>query len=396
MNQIFPVNSTEVMPILGSDERIRSLNELRHYRNKVVKFTSDWGKTFQYFYIDEYFYKQNQDILGPNEVIGIKCFSEKKLWNDRLVGVNALFTKDSFTEGPYFNNPQSYFELASYSEFSDRTFMGIAGSGQLPEEAASKPCSRFPGGLEPFICRAPLTLIRSEKPSQVAVSILFDLSRFVPREPTFPCPSEQVQKFPEKNSYSPTFWHTWNIQSQENGTLSIDGADQKVKMIWWEAVRKTAPIPFNPDANSVTVSRYDLFQTLHSILAKKGVSTEEAHSFAVYWGEAFQLDFDEDTAPFVTVELVEESDLNQFLPLMTAESPDANFEVKRFYFRFQPTEEKKGKELPEYLETLQPSSFGPNAVIDLGGEMVPSKHPRKEKSDQKEFIENFIDHHVKA
>ncbi len=380
VSQIFPIRQPQLNSEI-ENTKIRSLEELKPYLGKVVKFTSDWGQTWNYFLLDQFVYsEQSQDISG------LKCFSEKRSWNRHLIGASALFTKEAFMEGP-FSKPQSYFELASYKEFSDRPFMGISGSGKLPEEAASKPCSNFPQLIDfpPMICKAPLTIIRSEKPTKLAVSILFDPAKHDPCDPIFPSPSEI-------ETSSRTF--IWNIQSQEDGTLSVGGTDDKVKMIWWEAVRKTAPIPFTPELSGVTVDRNDLPQMLQDILAKKGVKESEARAFVQYWDQTAQRQFNSD-APYVTIELVEESDLDKFLPPMKADSSEAEFSLKRFYFRFQPSDEKKGMEPSAYLDAMKPASIGPNAVIDLGGEVVPSKYQR-EKTDEKEFIEQFINTHVKV
>lgn len=390
MNQIF--SSQEILfndPVLDTvDSKLSSLEDLKPYIGKVVKYTNDWGKTWQFFLLDQCVYFES---AGQNqEIAGVKCFSEKRLWNRRLVGASALFTKESFVKGR-FSEPQSYFETASYSEFSNLAFQGVQGSGKLPEDAASKPCTRIPRFTDfpPMIDKAPLTIVRSEKPSQLAISILFD-SKYDPRDPIIPSPT-LIE--PESRTY------TWKIQTNEDATLSVEKENktqERVKMVWWEATRKTAPIPFDPISNGVTVARADLRNVLHNILEKKGVKESEARSFAEFWEQTFQADFDEVDAPYVAVELIEKEALDQFLPQMKVESADAEFKLHRFYFRFQPAEKREGIEKSAYLDAIKPSECGPNAVIDLGGEIVPSKYKSTDKSDSKEFIDDFIRNHIIA
>lgn len=102
----------------------------------------------------------------------------------------------------------------------------------------------------------------------------------------------------------------------------------------------------------------------------------------------------------ISVQLVEDADLEKFLPPMKVDSKETAFELKRFYFLFKPIEPQKEKirmvNPKAYIESLKPVQIGPNAVIDLGGEVVSSKHPRTGKSDSQEFIDTFIKKHIVA
>ncbi len=102
MSQIISAKQTypiSIYPLPAA--RIASLEELEPYLGKVVKFTSDGGKNWQYFLLDQFVYSED-----GREIRGVKCFAEKRLWKSHLVGTYALFSNDSFAKGN-FSDPQS-------------------------------------------------------------------------------------------------------------------------------------------------------------------------------------------------------------------------------------------------------------------------------------------------
>jgi len=239
-----------------------------------------------------------------------------------------------------------------------------------------------------LLFRAPLILIRSVKPMQLAISILFDLNKIEPKDPIVPEPTE-FRAIP--------FSFTWNVQTQRDGSLQV-GNEDRVRIIWWEAVRKDSP-PKIDEKRAAYVNRLDLKVFLGAVLEKLGVREKEFHSFIEYWNVLFKTDFDPEEAPFLLIQLVEKKDLDQFLPRIKIKSKEAYFDLQRFYFLFKPVAAHSlcGLDPEDYFESLIQSRFSLNAVIDLGGEVVHSdelKHSEG-KSAAKEFIQQFIKKHVK-
>lgn len=238
------------------------------------------------------------------------------------------------------------------------------------------------------LVRAPFTLVRSVKPMKLAISIIFDLAKMEPKELIVPEPTEII---------GTPFSFTWNVLTQRDGSLRL-GNEERVKMIWWEAIRKDFPAKID-EKRSAFVRRVELKVFLAAVLEKIGVREKEFRSFVEYWSALFKTDIDPEHAPNILIQLVEKQDLEKFLPKMKIKSKETYFDLQRFYFLFKPVPEQgsQGLDPEDYLESLIHSRFSLNAVIDLGGEVLLSDELKHSggKSDSKEFIDYFIENHVK-
>ena len=155
---------------------------------------------------------------------------------------------------------------------------------------------------------------------------------------------------------------------KKRGALLVGGTKDRVRMIWWEAIRKDPPAKI--DVNyAACVRRADLEIFLEKVLEKIGVTRRESRSFVDYWSFVFSHDFDPDHAPYLLIQLVEKRDLEKYLPRMAIQSKRTYFELHRFYFLFLPVAliHRKGLDPNDYLESLVHSRFSLNSVIDLGG-----------------------------
>ncbi len=211
-------------------------------------------------------------------------------------------------------------------------------------------------------------------------------------------PNESIVPEPTEIKGIP-FSYTWDLHTEEGGALLVGGTKDRVRMIWWEAIRKDPPAKI--DVNyAACVRRADLEIFLEKVLEKIGVTRRESRSFVDYWSFVFSHDFDPDHAPYLLIQLVEKRDLEKYLPRMAIQSKRTYFELHRFYFLFLPVAliHRKGLDPNDYLESLIHSRFSLNSVIDLGGEVVPSADVKKMSgiSDSKEFINEFIENHIRA
>ncbi len=99
---------------------------------------------------------------------------------------------------------------------------------------------------------------------------------------------------------------------------------------------------------------------------------------------------DEESSPYVLVQMVHPSELGKYIPKMEIESA-TRFGLKRFYFRFQSAPDTARGMRPEsYLQTLGEGDLGKDVVIDLGGEMIDDVRRDWESAFNKEFIRRYI------
>lgn len=236
---------------------------------------------------------------------------------------------------------------------------------------------------EPIV-KAPFTLVRSNKPSDLKISVIYN-QKFTHVDPTAPKPSEIRDSK-----------HTWNVTANTDGTMTTE-KQEKIRMIWWEAIRKEENLNVDP-SQSALVKKEDLKEFLGSTLKKLGVKESELSSFITFWHETFMRTDTLKDAPYVLVEMINPEDLNKYLPEMQVEGKDADsFDLKRFYFRFEPTTQKdQGMNSDVYLKNLEQKTLGPNVVLDLGGEFAKS-HTIKyigEMPNAAQFNDAFIREHI--
>ena len=234
---------------------------------------------------------------------------------------------------------------------------------------------------------APLTLVRSEKPEKLKISLHFDEPKMSPIEPIEPKPTHIEACGSEKK-------YTWNVQTDGSGLMDakgLNGLMKRIQMIWWESIRKENK-PVRPDpAQSVCVRREDLKRLLESTLKSVGVHEKESEAFVQYWAEVFKHKYDPANAPYLLVQLVKPEELNRFIPKMSVESK-TQFELKRFYFLFEPVAKMAEK---TNLVVSQPQTIGKNAVLDLGGE-VAADEKVSGKWDESAFNQAFIKKYIYA
>jgi hypothetical protein len=191
--------------------------------------------------------------------------------------------------------------------------------------------------------------------------------------------------------------YTWNVVTQGDQTLSVEGCDRRINMIWWEAMRNTK-LRFDA-ARSVCLRRDDIEEFLRRVLQKLGVRDNELDAFVHYWKEVFMHDYDPKNCPFFLVQPIHSSDVENYLPKMQISGKDASsFALERFYFRFQPLAYSfpGAIDAESYIDEMMPRQFGANAVIDLGGEVDQSPDMQKDfkwpgyASFKDAFIESYI------
>lgn len=241
---------------------------------------------------------------------------------------------------------------------------------------------------EPIPCYAPLTLVRSEKPTPLKISLLFN-EKMQPKDPIEPSPSE-INNMPALSKY------TWKVLTHNDGTMTTTarGQDKRIKMIWWEALRNEALIPVD-SSKAVCVERSQIKEFLKAALAKLGVNENELQAFIHYWDQRFQHAHDPLNFPYLLVQLVDSKDVEKYIPKMEVESENgASFPLKRFYFRFAPiAQPNQGIQTEDYLKNLSSSALGPNVAIDLGGEIAAAPDS-KPWAGEAAFNQGFIKEHI--
>jgi hypothetical protein len=251
----------------------------------------------------------------------------------------------------------------------------------------------FPPVIDPhghvYYVKAPLTLVRASHPTDLKISVLYN-QKFRPQNPIVPAPSEI-------RTDGPVSRYTWDVRTQLDGTLAMKKTDQRIKMIWWEATRHDAETRLDP-TQAVCVKRSELKEFLRKTLQKMGVKDQELEAFTHYWSEMFQHDYDPENAPYVLVQLVPPSELKKFIPEMQIEGSEAaKFALSRFYFRFEPIARPLcGLSAETYLSNLKPIELGPDAVIDLGGELAAPAYGSvaPEWDGVEAFHASFIKEHI--
>lgn len=249
--------------------------------------------------------------------------------------------------------------------------------------------NRIVGGDE-VSTDAPLTLVRSERPANLKISILYN-QRFKPQEPTFPKPTD----IKAENGNSK---YTWNVLTHDDGTLttsSKNGITQRINMIWWESVRHEKFANLDK-TKAVCIKKCDLKKHLEKTLLKAGVKATELEAFVQYWIQTFKRDYDSENTPYMLVELVDDSALKNYIPDLKVEGKDAHlFGVKRFYFRFEPISQPvKANDAKSYFSSLKAEDLGSNVVIDLGGEVSPNVKGRLKQKGEDAFNASFIKKYI--
>lgn len=237
--------------------------------------------------------------------------------------------------------------------------------------------------------RAPLTLVRSDGLEDLNISVLYD-QKFRPRNPIVPQPTEI-------RTEDPLSKYTWKILTHGDGTMTVEGLNERVNMIWWEAIRKEAPTHVDKN-QAARVKRTELKPFLEETLRKMGVRDSEFNGFTEYWNELFQNDQNGGHSPDLLVQLIDPEEHHKYIPEMQVEGERANlFALRRFYFRFEPTSDLgKGLDPSLYLDRLRPSECGTNAVIDLGGEIADPADVKLDKNWEDSFNTSFTQRVVYA
>jgi hypothetical protein len=210
--------------------------------------------------------------------------------------------------------------------------------------------------------RAPFTLIRTKEDIPVSISLIFKDS-FKPLRPIFPDPTEIVND-------GPTLKYTWRVIAHSNGTMETPTIDQRIKLIWWEAIRLGHPKPFDV-SHSACVLRSEFKEFLRSTLILLGVHDSESIAFVDFWNRIFG---DDPSCPYILVQLINPGDVLNYVPEMRIESDAGNPPaLYRFYFRFLPVKNASAGIDPTIFRSRLPfPHLGEDAVIDLGGEMASS------------------------
>ena len=377
-------------------EEINSPQELQYFVGKVVKYTNDSGKTWHYFLLNKCvnFHSPNDSEKNwlnllvnkcvnfyssddQNQINGVLCSAEKKIWHNHLISTNIFFTKDAFRNEA--GKPRAYFKRVFYSEFKHRSFAGVKGNGRLPEAAASNFIIQHPMSF------APLILVRSEKPTELKISILFN-EIHTPQNPIAPSPS----------SVDKSGKYTWNVISQTNGSMiSQDqkGVIQRIGLIWWESFRKINPPKINPE-QAFCVKKSELKVFLYQYLQKMGVQEKESAAFTDYWNEVMTHEANVKKHDNVLIQPIQAKHIENYLPKLEVENNgDTSFNVNRFYFLFKTVSGARQGKSPESLQNLPNKNLGPNVVLDLGGEII-DRLPNG-KCDSQPFNDKFIQKYIR-
>lgn len=232
---------------------------------------------------------------------------------------------------------------------------------------------------------APLTLVRSEEPIDLEISLSFN-QQFRPVEPIEPKPSSINDRL-----------FTWKVHANGDGTMMAK--NERINMIWWEALRKGMNLPVESD-KAVRVKRTELKEFLAASLKKMGVKESELEGFVNYWNGIFANHYDPQKAPYVLVQPIATEELSKYLPKMHIDGNGTEaFQLKRCYFRFEPlVEPNRGMAADAYLNGMKKQDLGANAVIDLGGEVAYSTDVdiTKKWAGEKAYNDAFIRQYIYA
>lgn len=277
---------------------------------------------------------------------------------------------------------QPYFTKASFQEFKDKDFVGY---GYLTKERASHNPQPSPNNFPPILCRAPLTLVRSEKADiDAQIKVLFNQT-FTPTQPTFPSPTTIKQE-------NETSVHSWNLHVNQDQTLSTKDNSEvlhKINMVWWEALRNTAPQPVNIK-DSTCIKGSDIGSFIRQILTKKGIAPEEQTAFIAYWEESFK----GQENSHLQVRLVPDHEIATLLPEMKVDC-DVSFELKRLYFQFIPVDQPvNDMAIEDYIKGLTEETHGKNLIIDLGAEIINKDGTAPCISEDLDFNERFAKKYI--
>lgn len=362
---------------------LTSLASLEPYVGKVVKYTKDQGKTWNYVFLEKSLYEVQGQRIVPTAINGFTA-SDGSFWVGRRISAKIIIDEDMF-DACLVGGSQIYFETAGFDEFKKLNF---AKYGKLDSRYASDNSNAVepsPVGPGPVKMMAPFTLVRSEHDDvDLKVSLAFDKA-FELTQPTFPLPKEEKSR--DIKSYS------WDVHVNNDKTLDVCGSGpvEKVNLIWWEANRINRAKQFNMQ-DAVCMATQDIGAFIHEVLEKKGLSADERKAFVQYWQGIFAK---HEKLPYVQVCLVEEAEHATLLPPMSIESKQA-FDVKRFYFQFLPVETKGiGPSKAQFLKNMASQQLGKNVVLDLGGEVLPSKNGAF-PGDDTAFNDQFIKDHIKV
>jgi len=226
--------------------------------------------------------------------------------------------------------------------------------------------------------------VRSEKPTELKISILFN-EIHTPQNPIAPSPS----------SVDKSGKYTWNVISQTNGSMiSQDqkGVIQRIGMIWWESFRKINPPKINPE-QAFCVKKSELKVFLYQYLQKMGVQEKESAAFTDYWNEVMTHEANVKKHDNVLIQPIQAKHIENYLPKLEVENNgDTSFNVNRFYFLFKTVSDARQGKSPESLQNLPNKNLGPNVVLDLGGEII-DRLPNG-KCDSQPFNDKFIQKYI--
>lgn len=378
---------------------ISSLEDMKCYIGKVIKYIDKDSKEPVYIYLQEAVYgpRFSQNHLGI-KCVGIKACSEKGTMDHNEISRNVSwnFIIDDTTFDPCLHGgiiPR--FETASYEEFKDKNFPGHQKLGSHCASQREYNVRPLPG-YTPYpdfgiVEKAPLTLIRSASNDiDVDISIVYNQT-FSPKDPTYPKPTSISNDDSAKTST-----YTWKVHVNKDKTLSTtdqNGIAHKVKMIWWEALRNH--IQPAHIADSARIPKKDIGSFIEEILTKKGVSAEEQKAFVAYWTKTFE----NQPGSYVHVRLARDTEVAALLPQMKVNSGSAQFNLQRLYFQFIPEDRPvkvNAMSREQYMATIEAADRVDNAVIDLGGEVIQANGSNSAVSDDIDFNDRFINDYILA
>ena len=171
------------------------------------------------------------------------------------------------------------------------------------------------------------------------------------------------------------------------------------KLRWFGGKPIEAELALSPleAEQSVCLKREDLGAFLEKALLLTGVKPNETEAFVAYWTQVFEREY---AAPYLLVQMVNHSQLEDYIPKMEVTGERAEeFTLARRYFRFEPAaREIQAVDPNAYLANLQlEQELGSHAVIDLGGEVEPSRDGvnRQGGLDSDAFNAQFIDQYIR-
>lgn len=213
------------------------------------------------------------------------------------------------------------------------------------------------------ILSAPLMLVRSDSMTALKISVVFN-DKFKPLNPIVPEPTQK--EFNEKG-----LKYSWKVIPCVDGSVLSESNElfTPIKMIWWEAIRKEKPHPIEP-SKAACVPYGEFYQFLFDLLKAKGVHENELEAFVHYWCGVFSPRQNEKVIyPYILVELIEPEEVSNYIPEVQIKSRES-YKLYHFHFRFKPAfKADQGINPKDFLARYQPADLGPNAVINLGGEI---------------------------